>query len=48
VANALPQLKAVADVVAPGDDGEGVSWLIEQVLGDGLHRRLRQARARAD
>ena len=32
VANALPDVKAAADIVTPGDDGDGVAWLIERLL----------------
>ena len=32
VGNALPELKAVADVVAPAEAGAGVAWLIERAL----------------
>jgi hypothetical protein len=32
VENALPMLKDAADVVAPGAEGEGVTWLIDQLL----------------
>ncbi|MFD2146150.1 HAD-IIB family hydrolase [Mucilaginibacter antarcticus] len=36
VGNALPQLKANADWVAPGERGEGVSELISQIILDDL------------
>jgi hypothetical protein len=32
VANALPELKAEVDLVAEGDEGAGVAWLIERLL----------------
>jgi hypothetical protein len=32
VANALPDVKAAADIVTPDDDGAGVAWLIERLL----------------
>lgn len=34
VANALPDVKAAADIVTPQDDGAGVTWLIERLLED--------------
>jgi HAD superfamily hydrolase (TIGR01484 family) len=34
VANALPMLKAAASIVAEGDAGAGVAWLIDRVLDD--------------
>jgi len=34
VANALPDVKAAADIVTPKDDGVGVAWLIERLLED--------------
>jgi hypothetical protein len=34
VANALPDLKAVADIVTEGEDGAGIVWLIDQLLDD--------------
>jgi HAD superfamily hydrolase (TIGR01484 family) len=34
VANALPDVKAAADIVTPEDDGPGVAWLIERLLED--------------
>jgi hydroxymethylpyrimidine pyrophosphatase-like HAD family hydrolase len=36
VANALPALKAAADLVTVADEGEGVSWLIGRLLDGGL------------
>jgi HAD superfamily hydrolase (TIGR01484 family) len=36
VANALPELKAEVDLVAEGDEGAGVAWLIERLLDGGL------------
>lgn len=46
VANALPQLKAAADIVTPHDDGAGVAWLIERLLDDpeGFAALARQGR----
>jgi hypothetical protein len=32
VANALPDVKAAADVVTPGAEGDGVVWLIDRIL----------------
>ncbi len=32
VANALPDVKAAADIVTPYDDGAGVAWLIDRLL----------------
>jgi hypothetical protein len=37
VANALPSLKAQVDVVTEGEEGAGVAWLIERLLGRDLH-----------
>ncbi len=34
VANALPDVKAAADLVTPHDHGAGVAWLIERLLED--------------
>lgn len=34
VANALPELKAVADIVTSDPDGAGVAWLIGQLMED--------------
>jgi hypothetical protein len=34
VANALPDVKAAADIVTADDDGAGVTWLIERLLED--------------
>jgi len=34
VANALPELTAAADVVAPADAGAGVAWLIDRLLAN--------------
>jgi len=36
VANALPLLKADADVVTPGAEGAGVTWLIDRLLDGSL------------
>jgi HAD superfamily hydrolase (TIGR01484 family) len=33
-ANALPALKASADLVTEGEDGAGVAWLIDRILAD--------------
>jgi hydroxymethylpyrimidine pyrophosphatase-like HAD family hydrolase len=42
VANALPEVKAAADLVTPGPEGDGVVWLIDRILagwtGDAAHR----------
>ena len=38
VANALPALKAEADLVTKGDRGAGVVELVEAILRDGLAR----------
>jgi hypothetical protein len=49
VANALPELKAAVDIVAPAAEGDGVAWLIDQLLADpdGFAALARQgARAR--
>jgi hypothetical protein len=34
VANALPDLKAAVDIVAPEPEGAGVAWLIDRLLAD--------------
>jgi hypothetical protein len=33
-ANALPSLKAAADLVTEGEEGAGVAWLIDRILHD--------------
>jgi HAD superfamily hydrolase (TIGR01484 family) len=38
VGNALPSLKAEADIVTEGEEGAGVVWLIERLLEGGLDR----------
>jgi HAD superfamily hydrolase (TIGR01484 family) len=43
VANALPDLKASADIVTEGEEGAGVAWLIERLL-DGALDHLVEAR----
>jgi hypothetical protein len=32
VANALPDLRAVVDIVTPEPEGAGVAWLIDRLL----------------
>jgi hypothetical protein len=46
VANALDDVKASVDIVAPQDDGAGVAWLIDRLLEDpeGFAQRARQSR----
>jgi hydroxymethylpyrimidine pyrophosphatase-like HAD family hydrolase len=36
VANALPDVKAAADIVTEGEAGAGVAWLIDRVLEGSL------------
>jgi HAD superfamily hydrolase (TIGR01484 family) len=45
VANALPALKAEADVVTEGEEGAGVAWLIDRLLDGGLDRLIGARRA---
>jgi HAD superfamily hydrolase (TIGR01484 family) len=40
VANALPSVKAQADLVTEGEEGAGVAWLIGQLLDGGLDARV--------
>jgi hydroxymethylpyrimidine pyrophosphatase-like HAD family hydrolase len=43
VANALPQVKAAADIVTEGEDGAGVAWLIDRLLAGELSPQAARA-----
>ena len=43
VANALPQVKAAADIVTEGEAGAGVAWLIDRLLADELSPQAARA-----
>jgi hypothetical protein len=43
VANALPQVKAAADIVTEGEEGAGVAWLIDQLLAGELSPQAARA-----
>jgi hydroxymethylpyrimidine pyrophosphatase-like HAD family hydrolase len=45
VANALPALKAEADLVTEGEEGDGVAWLIGRLLDGALDGLAAERRA---
>jgi hydroxymethylpyrimidine pyrophosphatase-like HAD family hydrolase len=47
VENALPELKGRGAILAHGEDGDGVAWLIDRLLDGTLQQNIRPAPAQA-
>lgn len=39
--NAVPELKDVAEWIAPSNDEDGVAWVIEKILRENLYHETR-------